>query len=121
MSRRQLTPPERSVVAMVSAGRSNPEIAAQLHVSLATVKRHLNNVMNKWDCENRTQVAVQAVLRDVVRRNGAAQGGPAAGRSNGGQRSGVGEEGTRGAAGAADPAAAGVPPPPDERGAIAAG
>ena len=62
-NRRQLTTREAAVVERVSQGLSNAEIACGLGVSLATVKRRLNNIMIKWDCGNRTQVAVQATLR----------------------------------------------------------
>ena len=51
------------MVDYVSRGLTNNQIAGELGVSLATVKRHLNNIMIKWDCSNRTQVAVQATLR----------------------------------------------------------
>ena len=34
------------------------------------VKRHLNNIMIKWDCGNRTQVAVQATLRMAAKSGG---------------------------------------------------
>ena len=62
-TRRQLTARETMVVDYVSRGLTNRQIAEDLGVSLATVKRHLNNIMIKWDCGNRTQVAVQATLR----------------------------------------------------------
>ena len=61
MDRRRLTEREIAVTRLVADGRTNAEIAETLSVSLATVKRHLNNVMIKWNCDNRTQVAVRAV------------------------------------------------------------
>ncbi len=63
MNRRRLTAREVAVVGLVAQGHTNGEIAADLGVSLATVKRHMNNIMIKWNCNNRTQVAVQATLR----------------------------------------------------------
>ena len=62
-NRRRLTTREVTVVELVSQGLTNGEVGRQLGVSLATVKRHLNNIMIKWNCNNRTQVAVQATLR----------------------------------------------------------
>lgn len=62
-NRRRLTPREAAVVELVSRGLTNGEMARDLGVSLATVKRHLNNIMIKWNCSNRTQVAVLATLR----------------------------------------------------------
>lgn len=64
--RNQLTARELTIVTLVSIGRSNPEIASRLGVSQGTVKRHLSNVMLKWDATTRTEVAVQAVLRGLV-------------------------------------------------------
>lgn len=63
---RPLTSRERQVVRLVVAGRSNSQIAVRLDVSLATVKRHLANVMIKWDCHNRTQVAVAAIAAGAL-------------------------------------------------------
>ena len=67
MNRRELTAREAAVAALVGQGRTNSEIMEILGVSLATAKRHLNNIMIKWNCANRTQVAVEA-----MRRGGAA-------------------------------------------------
>ncbi len=64
--RNELTARELTIVTLVSIGRSNPEIASRLGVSQGTVKRHLSNVMLKWDATTRTEVAVQAVLRGLV-------------------------------------------------------
>jgi DNA-binding NarL/FixJ family response regulator len=50
-------------VGRVITGASNAEIALDLGVSLATAKRHLANVMLKWRCSNRTQVAIDALWR----------------------------------------------------------
>ena len=65
--RNELTARELAVVEFVSLARGNPYISAQLGVSEGTVKRHLANVMIKWNASNRTEVAVQAILRGVVR------------------------------------------------------
>ncbi len=63
MNRRSLTAREADVAELIAQGRSNREISDMLGVSLATTKRHLNNIMIKWDCANRTQVAVEAIQR----------------------------------------------------------
>lgn len=62
-SRRNLTPRERMVAELVAQGRSNPEVAQALGISLSTAKQNLANVMIKWNCANRTQVAVEAIRR----------------------------------------------------------
>ena len=66
MNRREITARERAVAGLVSQGRTNAEIAAALGISLATTKRHLNNIMIKWNCANRTQVAVETIRRQAT-------------------------------------------------------
>jgi DNA-binding NarL/FixJ family response regulator len=52
-----LTPRERDVLELVSAGFSNREIAAKLFVSENTIKTHLRNIMDKYHFKNRAQAA----------------------------------------------------------------
>lgn len=61
-----LTPRERDVVAMVGTGASNGEIAAELHVSVTTVKTHISAAMDKVNARNRTQLAVAAYRLGLV-------------------------------------------------------
>ncbi|MFD2091283.1 response regulator [Blastococcus deserti] len=51
---------ERDVLALVGAGRSNPEIAAELFISLATVKSHVRHILAKLDLRDRAQAIVLA-------------------------------------------------------------
>ena len=51
---------ERDVLALVGAGRSNPEIAADLFISLATVKTHVRHILAKLDLRDRPQAIVLA-------------------------------------------------------------
>ena len=53
-----LSPREREVALAVGQGRPNAEIAAELHMSVATVKAHVSRVMVKLDVENRVQIAL---------------------------------------------------------------
>ena len=62
-----LSPRELDVVRAVARGRTNAEIAAELFVSLSTVKTHLTNVQSKLDARNRTEIAVWAWEHGVVR------------------------------------------------------
>ncbi|WP_017569032.1 response regulator transcription factor [Nocardiopsis halotolerans] len=54
----RLSPREHEVVLAVARGSSNAEIAAQLYMSVATVKAHVSNVLTKLDLDNRTQIAL---------------------------------------------------------------
>ncbi|RLV56976.1 DNA-binding response regulator [Aeromicrobium phragmitis] len=55
----QLTEREREVALSVARGASNAEIAAQLFMSVATVKVHLGHVFTKLGVTNRVQVAIR--------------------------------------------------------------
>jgi DNA-binding NarL/FixJ family response regulator len=51
---------EREVLAMIGAGRSNAEIAADLVISMATVKTHVRHIFAKLDLRDRAQAVVAA-------------------------------------------------------------
>ncbi|RKR92267.1 LuxR family two component transcriptional regulator [Micromonospora pisi] len=57
----RLTDREREIVAWVSTGRSNDEIAAELVVSPATVRTHVGRAMVKLGARDRAQLVVFAV------------------------------------------------------------
>jgi DNA-binding NarL/FixJ family response regulator len=49
------------VLALIVEGRSNPEIALMLHISLSTVKVHIRSIMNKLAVDDRVQATVVAL------------------------------------------------------------
>jgi DNA-binding NarL/FixJ family response regulator len=53
-----LSPREIEVLASLLAGKSNREIAAELHMSVGTVKAHLSAMYQKLGVSNRTQAAL---------------------------------------------------------------
>jgi LuxR family maltose regulon positive regulatory protein len=55
-----LTQREVEVLRQIAAGASNQEIAANLVISLGTVKKHLNNIFTKLGTHNRTQALARA-------------------------------------------------------------
>ncbi|MFG2357038.1 response regulator [Streptomyces sp. NPDC048521] len=55
-----LTARELDVVRLVARGRTNEELAAELHVSLSTVKTHLGSVQRKLAARNRVEIAAWA-------------------------------------------------------------
>ncbi len=55
-----LSPRENDVVLAVAQGRSNAEIAAELFMSVATVKAHVSHILTKLALDNRTQIALLA-------------------------------------------------------------
>lgn len=58
-----LTEREREVLALLTAGKGNKEIASDLFISESTVKYHLRNILNKLHLENRAQVIAYASRR----------------------------------------------------------
>jgi DNA-binding NarL/FixJ family response regulator len=62
-----LSPRELEVVRAVARGRTNAEIAAELYVSLSTVKTHLTNIQTKLSARNRVEIAAWAWEHGQVR------------------------------------------------------
>lgn len=58
--RETLSKRELELLRLVASGCSNKEIASQLVISLATVKRHTVNIFNKLDVKNRTEAVARA-------------------------------------------------------------
>lgn len=63
----ELSGRELDVVRMLAQGLSNSEIAKELHLSEATVKTHLGNVMAKWGVRDRVQTLIHAARAGIVR------------------------------------------------------
>lgn len=65
----ELTNREMEVLRLIAAGMSNSEIAEELVVSEYTVKGHVSNILSKLHLADRTQAAVYAWQKGVVRRD----------------------------------------------------
>jgi ATP/maltotriose-dependent transcriptional regulator MalT len=61
-----LTARERDVLAQIAAGAANGEIADQLVISPATVKKHINNLFAKLGARSRTQALARARERGLL-------------------------------------------------------
>lgn len=59
-NRRRLSAQDQRIVQLVAGGASNREIAAELCLSVATVKAHLSRLFRWLNVENRSQLAVLA-------------------------------------------------------------
>ncbi|KAM3107248.1 response regulator [Phormidesmis sp. 146-20] len=62
----ELSPRELEILKLLVEGKTNPEIAAILYLSLSTVKSHIRNIMNKLTVDDRVQAAVAALRSGLV-------------------------------------------------------
>ncbi|MFD8562538.1 response regulator [Streptosporangium canum] len=62
-----LTDREEQILATVARGRTNNEIADELHISLSTVKSHLASLMAKLGARNRVEIAMWAYETNRVK------------------------------------------------------
>jgi len=58
---------EEEVLQQVADGLSLPEVAAELYISVKTVKNHLASIYQKLDARDRTQAVLRAVRMGIVR------------------------------------------------------
>jgi DNA-binding NarL/FixJ family response regulator len=55
-----LTAREEEILVTVARGRTNHEIAGDMHISISTVKTHIASLMRKLDARNRVEIAMWA-------------------------------------------------------------
>ena len=65
--RPQVTPREKLVLGLVAQARTNATIAAVFGISIGTVKLHVKSILAKLGVEDRTEAAVVAIERGLVR------------------------------------------------------
>jgi DNA-binding NarL/FixJ family response regulator len=58
---------EMEVLKLAAQGKANKEIAAQLHISEATIKTHLLHIYTKLGVDDRTAAVVNAIKRKIIR------------------------------------------------------
>lgn len=63
----RLTDREREIWLLMARGKSNAEIAAELHVSIETVKTHVARVLAKLELRDRVQAVVAAYESGIIR------------------------------------------------------
>ena len=52
---------------LISTGAANKEIAAQLLIGESTVKTHVIHIFNKLGVKGRTEAAVEAARRGIIK------------------------------------------------------
>ena len=71
-----LTGREEEVLRLLAEGLTNPEIAYQLQLSLATVKVHVGHIIAKLGVSDRTQAVVRAIHLGLLSDVGSDAGAP---------------------------------------------
>jgi two-component system nitrate/nitrite response regulator NarL len=66
----RLTPRERQVVAAVTDGLTNKEIARRFMLSEDTIKHHLSSIFDKIGVSNRLELALAAIEHDLLDPHG---------------------------------------------------
>lgn len=61
----RLSPREQEIAGAIAQGRSNAAIAAELHLSVATVKSNVSTLLTKLALDNRVQIAL--LVQDALR------------------------------------------------------
>ncbi|MEV7415854.1 response regulator transcription factor [Streptomyces sp. NPDC089919] len=69
-----LSASERNVLSLVGEGLTNQQIAAQLHLSVTSVKTYVSRVLARFDLDNRTQAALLSYEVGLVRWSGPGSG-----------------------------------------------
>jgi DNA-binding CsgD family transcriptional regulator len=62
----QLSARERELVRLVARGRTNAQIAAELHISVRTVGSHLDRIRDKTGCRRRVDLTRLALTARLV-------------------------------------------------------
>lgn len=57
---------ELDVLILIKDGLSNPQIAAQLKLSIKTIENHVRSILQKLGAKNRTDAVVIAVKKSLI-------------------------------------------------------
>lgn len=63
----QVSAREIEVLQLIAEGASPPEVAAQLFISVKTVKNHLSSIYEKLDARDRTQAVLKGLRMGIIR------------------------------------------------------
>lgn len=65
LGKKDINTTEKKIIALVSQGLSNKEIAGELSLSEGTVRNYLSNILEKLNLRDRTQLAIWAIQSSV--------------------------------------------------------
>ena len=58
---------EHQILILIAKGHSNSDIAAELFLSLSTIKTHVSNLYSKMDVKNRYQAIARAKHLEIIK------------------------------------------------------
>jgi two-component system, NarL family, response regulator len=61
-----LTSRETEILALIATGKSNNEIARQLHITIGTVRVHVHAILQKLEVRDRTSAAIMAIQQNLL-------------------------------------------------------
>lgn len=61
-----LTARERDVLSLLATGTTTPDIASALHISFATARNHIQNILTKLDAHSKLEAVAIAVRAGIV-------------------------------------------------------
>lgn len=61
-----LTPKEMEVLYLIYRGKTNPQIAEELHISLSTVKTHIQHMLEKSETSRRVPLIYWALQEGII-------------------------------------------------------
>jgi DNA-binding CsgD family transcriptional regulator len=62
----KLSTRERELITLVAQGRTDAQIAAQLYISIRTVRSHLDRIRDKTSCRRRADLTRLALAEGLV-------------------------------------------------------
>lgn len=62
----ELTARELSILCSLSLGKSTSEMGAELHISTATVRNHVQHILGKLQCHSRLEAVVRAIREGLI-------------------------------------------------------
>jgi DNA-binding NarL/FixJ family response regulator len=62
----QLTKRELEVLSLITAGKTNKQISADLKIAESTVRFHIGHILDKLEVSDRTQAVIQAIKQGIV-------------------------------------------------------
>jgi two-component system response regulator NreC len=65
-----ITPRQREVLTLIAEGLANRDIASRLDISVRTVERHRENIMERLNLHTRTDLVKYAIRKGLIQLNG---------------------------------------------------